>query len=57
MKHEGLKKEVDATLLFFVETDIKIYNNISEKTREAFKVQNVDINSIPDKYKKYLKHS
>lgn len=56
MKHEGLKKEVDATLLFFVETDIKIYNNISESTREAFKVQNVDINSIPDKYKKYLKH-
>lgn len=56
MKHEGLKKEVDATLLFFVETDIKIYNNISESTREAFRVQNVDINSIPDKYKKYLKN-
>jgi len=54
MKHEGLKKEVDATLLFFVETDIKIYNNISESTREAFRVQNVDINTIPDKYKKYL---
>lgn len=54
MKHKGLKKEINSTLLFFVETDIKIYNNISENTREAFKAQNVDINSIPNKYKQYL---
>lgn len=51
MKHAGLQQEIDATLIFFIETDINIYGKISESTKEAFKVQGVE---IPKKFKKYL---
>ncbi len=51
MKNAGLKKEIDATLMFFVTTDINIYGKISEGTKEAFKVQGVE---IPEQYKKFL---
>jgi hypothetical protein len=51
MKHAGLKQEIDATLMFFIKTDINIYGRITEGTKEAFKVQGVE---IPDEYKKYL---
>lgn len=51
MKHAGLKKEVDATLLFFITTDLKVHGKITEQTKEAFKVQGVE---IPDQFKKHL---
>lgn len=51
MKHAGLKKEIDATLMFFIKTDINIYGKITDGTKEAFKAQGV---KIPDEYMKYL---
>lgn len=51
MKTE-LKKEIDATLLFFIESDITIYGKIQQGTIDAFKVQGVE---IPEKFKGFLK--
>lgn len=51
MKHAGLKKEIDATLMFFIKTDINIYGKITESTKEAFKKQGV---KIPEQHKRYL---
>lgn len=43
VKHKGLKKEVDETLMFFIESDMKIYGKVTDSTKEAFRVQNVEI--------------
>lgn len=51
MKHEGLKQEINATLMFFIDTDINIYGKISDRTKEAFKVQGVE---IPKEYQKFI---
>lgn len=40
---QGLKNEINETLLFFVESDIKIYGFITKGTEEAFKTQGVKI--------------
>lgn len=37
---EGLKKEIDQTLMFFVSSDLKIYGYITTNTVECFAVQN-----------------
>ena len=36
-----LKEEVDKTLLFFVEMDLKVYGTVSDTTKEAFVKQGV----------------
>jgi len=53
MKHEGLKKEIDATLIWFAETDINIYGKITQGTLDAFKAQNVE---LPEQFKKWVKN-
>lgn len=42
---ENLKSEINDTLLFFVESDLKIYGFITKGTIEAFETQNV---KLPD---------
>lgn len=34
-----LKQEIEATLLFFIQTDLEIYGFVTENTKEAFKTQ------------------
>ncbi len=41
-----LKNEVDATLYFFLTTDLEIYGKVTESTKEAFKVQGVTLPAI-----------
>lgn len=39
MKHPELKKEIDKTIMFFVETDIKLYGYVAEATKKIIAVQ------------------
>jgi len=39
---QELKQEINETLLFFVETDLKIYGKVTADTREAFNTQGVE---------------
>jgi hypothetical protein len=46
-KHPALAEEVKKTLQFFVDTDLKENGSISEGTREAVKVQEMEIEERP----------
>lgn len=51
MSKSTLKKEIDATLQFFVDTDISMFGKIQQSTLNCFKAQNVE---LPEKYKRFL---
>jgi len=41
-----LKKEVTATLFFFVVTDLQLFGKVTEATKKAFEVQNKTLPAI-----------
>jgi hypothetical protein len=48
---EGLKNEIDQTLMFFVKTDLQIYGHITADTLECFEVQK---RKFPEVLKEFL---
>jgi len=49
---EGLKKEIDQTLMFFVSSDLQIYGHITVSTVECFEMQN---RQFPEALKEFIK--
>ena len=43
---KGLRPEIDSTLMFFVEMDLKIYGYVTEDTVRAFRNQNTELPEI-----------
>ncbi len=48
MKTNTLQTEIDETLLFLAQMDLNLYGYVTDGTKEAFAVQNVE---LPEKYK------
>lgn len=40
---QGLRSEIDATLMSFVEMDLEIYGYVTEETVRAFRNQNTEL--------------
>ena len=51
-----IKDEVKKTIEFFAETDIKMCGQITESTKEAAKVQNVDLSGLIDEAPQHYKN-
>lgn len=47
-KKKEVHEEIQKTINFFVDTDIKLLGSVSEETKEAARVQNCDINGVQE---------